>query len=127
MRRVLIAALAFSRADGKLVAGIGQAIGQSGLDHPYSDIAAGIAHGGGAIAINSMPVIPGPDATAPVPMPQSLHQLALESLGSAYNTAFLVAGLCALAAALLSLVGLVGHREPSAAVKSGEADQLASA
>ncbi len=46
-------------------------------------------------------------------MPEQLQQLALESLGSAYNTAFLLASHCALIAALLSLVGLIGHHESS--------------
>ena len=78
------------------------------------------------MAINSIPVVPGagPDMP-PVPMPQQLHQIAFESLGGAYNTAFLVAGLCAAAAAVLTLVGLVGHRESAAEVESGESAELA--
>ena len=100
-------------------------IGASGLEPPYSDIAGGIAHEGGAMAINSMPVVPGagPDMP-PVPMPEQLQQLAFESLGSADNTAFLLAGLCALIAAVLTLVGLIGHHEPSAEVESGESEDL---
>ena len=61
------------------------------------------------MAINSMPVVPGagPDMP-PVPMPESLRMLAFESLGGAYGLAFLVAGLCAAAAAALTLFGLFG-------------------
>ncbi|KAA9156934.1 MFS transporter [Amycolatopsis acidicola] len=102
---VLIAALAVSKANSDLTAGLGTALG--GLKAPYTDIAGGIAHEGGAMAINSMPVVPGagPDLPA-VPMPEALHALAFESLGSAYNIAFLVAGSCAAVAAVLTLAGL---------------------
>ncbi len=63
------------------------------------------------MAINSMPVIPGPGpGVHPVPMPPELHQLAMESLGSAYNNGFLVAGICALVAAALTLFGLTSRR-----------------
>lgn len=124
---VLIGAVAFSKADEWMLGKLGPAIGASGLKPPYSDIAGGIAHEGGAMAINSMPVVPGATPNmAPVPMPPQLHQLAFESLGSAYNTAFLLAGVCALVAASLTLVGLIGHREPSADVESGEHDDLVS-
>ncbi|GAA2732934.1 MFS transporter [Actinocorallia aurantiaca] len=106
---VLIAAFAVSRANGDLRADAGRAIEESGLEQPYTEIAGGIAQGGGAMAINSMPVVPGagPDMP-PVPMPESLRMLAFESLGGAYGLAFLVAGLCAAAAAALTLFGLFG-------------------
>ena len=117
---VLIAALAFSRANDALLAGLGRALGGSGLDAQHAGAAGAIAQQGGAIALNSMPVVPGGPGAAPAPMPDSLRQLALQSLGDAYSTAFLVAGLCALAAALMTLIGLVGHREASAEVESGE-------
>ncbi|HEY9495408.1 MAG TPA: MFS transporter [Intrasporangium sp.] len=122
---VLIGAVAFSKANEWMLEKVGPAIGASGLEPPYSDIAGGIAHEGGAMAINSMPVVPGagPDMP-PVPMPEQLQQLAFESLGSAYNTAFLLAGLCALTAAILTLVGLIGHHESSAEVESGESEDL---
>jgi MFS family permease len=108
---VLIAAFAVSRANTDLNAGFGGALGGSGLQPPYTDVAGGIAQGSGAMAINSIPVVPGagPDMP-PVPMPESLRVLALESLGSAYSLAFLVAGLCAAAAAALTLFGLFGSK-----------------
>ncbi|GAA0958567.1 MFS transporter [Actinocorallia libanotica] len=118
---VLIAAFAVSRANGDLSADAGRAIGESGLQAPYTDVAGGIAHEGGAMAVNSMPVVPGAGpGMPPVPMPESLRVLAFESLGGAYGLAFLVAGLCAAAAAALTLFGLFGSRsagaeEPSAA------------
>ncbi len=115
---VLIAAFAVSRANGEMTGGLSRALGASGLPPSYTGIAGGIAHEGGAMAINSLPVVPGAGAhLPPLPMPASLHQLAFESLGSAYGFAFLIAGLCAAGAAVLTLVGLFGsHRavdEPS--------------
>ncbi|NKZ02318.1 MFS transporter [Actinomadura latina] len=108
---VLIAAFAVSRANGAMADGVGGAIGESGLTPPYTQIAGGVADQGGAMAINSMPVVPGagPDMP-PVPMPESLRLLAFESLGNAYGLAFLVAGLCAAAAAVLTLAGLFGSK-----------------
>lgn len=122
---VLIGAVAFSKANEWMLAKLGPVIGASGLQPPYSEIAGGIAHQGGAMAINSMPVVPGagPDMP-PVPMPEQLRQLAFESLGNAYNTAFLLAGVCSLIAAGLTLVGLWGHQEASADVESGEPEEL---
>ncbi|WP_067664811.1 MFS transporter [Nocardia miyunensis] len=109
---VLIAAVAVSRANGDLAHGLGRALGASGLRPPYTGVAGSVAHEGGAMAINSLPVLPGAGPhLPPVPMPESLRTLAFESLGSAYGLAFLIAGLCAAAAALLTLVGLFGsHR-----------------
>ncbi|HEY1177992.1 MAG TPA: MFS transporter [Phytomonospora sp.] len=108
---VLIAAFAVTRANGDLTDGVAAAIGTSGLQPPYTDIAGGLAHQGGAMAVNSLPVVPGagPDLP-PVPMPESLRALAFESLGSAYSLAFVVAGLCAAVAAALTLVGLYGSK-----------------
>lgn len=120
---VLIATFAINKANDSMGSGLGKAIGTSGLQPPYSNIAGGIANEGGAMAINSMPVIPGAGATAkPVPMPQQLHQLAFESLGNAYNTAFLIAGVCAAVAGVLTLFG---HREAAAEVDGTESHELA--
>lgn len=123
---VLIGALAFGQADRQLLGGVGDAIGAAGLQPPYSDIAAGIAQQGGAMAINSMPVIPGAGpGMDPVPMPAELHQLAMDSLGNAYNNGFLVAGICAVLAAALTLFGLYSRRdsgEIAPAVAVGDAE-----
>ena len=118
---VLIAAFAVSWANGEMTGGLGRALGASGLPPSYTGVAGGIAHDGGAMAINSLPVVPGAGAhlpPLPMPMPASLRGLAFESLGSAYSFAFLIAGLCGAGAAVLTLVGLFGsHRaeadEPS--------------
>ncbi|GAB2809265.1 MFS transporter [Actinocorallia aurea] len=121
---VLIAALAIGKANDEMLDGLGQAIGTSGLQSPYSDIAGGIAHEGGAMAINAMPVVPGPGANAaPVPMPHQLTDLAFTSLGGAYNTAFLVAGLCAAAAGVLTLFGLFGRHGRHAQTDSDAVSQ----
>ena len=117
---VLIAALAIGKANDTMLDGLGEAIGASGLQPPHSEIAGGIAHEGGAMAINSMPVVPGPGPdAAPVPMPQQLHELAFSALGGAYSTAFLVAGICAAAAAVLTMVGLFSHRPTAAGAGAG--------
>ena len=62
---LLIGAVAFSKANEWMLEKIGPAIGASGLQPPYSDIAGGIAAQGGAMALNSMPVVPGPGPDLP--------------------------------------------------------------
>lgn len=116
---VLIAAVAVSRANRDLAAGADAAIATGGLERPYSDIAGGIAHDGGAMAINSLPVLPGAGpGIPPAPMPEPLRALAFESLGSAYGFAFLVAGFCAAGAAVLTLIGLFDQRRDHVAEPS---------
>ncbi|NKQ51847.1 MFS transporter [Amycolatopsis sp. K13G38] len=112
---VLIAAFAVSRANGELTANIGGALAGSGLKQPYTAVAGGIAQEGGAMAVNSMPVVPGAGpGLPPVAMPQNLHTLAFESLGHAYGLAFLLAGLCAAGAGLLTLAGLFRSKSADA-------------
>ncbi|MFI6989408.1 MFS transporter [Nonomuraea wenchangensis] len=125
---VLIAAFAVSRANGDLTQGLGPAIAASGLKAPYTEVAGGLAQQGGAMAVNSMPVVPGagPDLP-PVPMPDSLRVLAFESLGNAYNVAFLVAGLCAAVAAVLTLAGLFGSGRADVEEHLDDDDQLIAA
>lgn len=122
---VLVGALATASANSRLLDGIGGVVGKlSGdgtLDQAHAGAAVGIAHQGGAMALNSMPVIPG---AAPAPMPGALHLLAMESLGSAYNLAFLVCGICAAVAGALTLVGLVGARDTAV---EGVAEAVATA
>jgi hypothetical protein len=105
---VITGAITVSAANHKLLAGLGKAL--TGVHPPYSDVAAGISHQAGAIAINSLPVIPGPGHLRPLPMPAALHQLAYHSLGSAYALGFRLCAICALIASGLILIGLVGVR-----------------
>ncbi|MEP9381990.1 MFS transporter [Nocardioides sp. KR10-350] len=111
---VVVGAVATSAANGRLMDGLGAVVGKltgsGALDQAHAGAAMGISQQGGAIALNSLPVIPGQQ---PVPMPAELHTLALESLGHAYGLAFLVCGLCAAGSAALTLVGLVGAKEPA--------------
>ena len=107
---ILVAGMAGNRANDDLQAGIGGAIGASGLVPPYTQIVGGVAQEGGAIALNAMPVVPGAGDLPPVPMPASIQALALDSLGDAYSMAFVVAGLCAAAVAALTMIGLRGAR-----------------
>ena len=120
---VLIGALAIGKANELLGAGLPQALITSGLQPPYTAVAGGVAQQGGAIALNSMPMLPGAGPEfPPVPMPASLQQLAFESLGSAYNLAFLVCGVFAAASAVLTLAGLFGsHEHESHAEEHAEA------
>lgn len=108
---VIVGAVTVSAANSKLLSGLGAALG--GVHPPYSNIAAGISHQAGALAINSMPVIPGPPHMAPLPMPAALHELAYTALGNAYALGFRVCAICALTASALILVGLVGVRSAS--------------
>lgn len=108
---VIVGAVTVSAANTKLLDGLGGAL--AGVHPPYSQIASGISHQAGALAINSMPVIPGPPHVAPVPMPAALHELAYASLGSAYALGFRLCAICALVASGLILVGLVGVRPAS--------------
>jgi EmrB/QacA subfamily drug resistance transporter len=109
---VLIGAVGTSIANSRLNAGLGQALGAARLDPAHAGMAAGIAHEGGAVAINSMPVLPAAGGTPAIPMPASLHELALSSLGHAGGIGFLVCGICALVSAAFTL--LIGSRRPAA-------------
>ncbi|MGW0040601.1 MFS transporter [Rhodococcus sp. NPDC003348] len=119
---VLVAAVANSVAGGKVRDGLDAAVGESGLGDAHAGAVMGIGDQGGAMALNSMPVIPVPTDPTRVPgpdnpmvrMPAAIHDLALTSLGSGYALAFLVCALCAAASAALTLFGLVGSRPESA-------------
>jgi len=78
---------------------------------PYVGTIEGISHSGGAVAINSLPVVPGQPGKAPLgPMPPQVRELALGSLSHAFNVTFLVASGCALVAAILAGIGLAGAK-----------------
>ncbi|MEU5093631.1 MFS transporter [Streptomyces sp. NPDC020996] len=72
-----------------------------------------IAEAGGPIAVNSLPsVVPGSAA----------HGVALEALGSGFSTAYLVCGVAAAIAALLTAVGMIGTHKH----RSGEHEEIPS-
>jgi len=112
MGPVVISAIAYPIADHKFLGKLDAAIGASGLTDPAAiGTVQGIGHEAGAIAINSLPVIPGPDGGAPLgEMPFPIHDAAFTALGSAFNAAFVVAGVCAVVAAALTFLGLFGHQ-----------------
>lgn len=109
---IVISAIATPIANSRLLDGIGGAIGQSGLQDPAQiGTIQGISHEAGALAVNSLPVIPGQDGAPPLgPMPSSVSDLAFSSLGHAYNVGYLVAAVSALACAGIVLVGLRGTK-----------------
>ncbi|MET9383561.1 MFS transporter [Streptomyces sp. NPDC002928] len=113
---VVVGAVALSNAGSAFAANL------SGADLPASQTAAAreIAEAGGPIAVNSLPSgAPGSAA----------HGLALDALGSGYSNAFLICGIAAALAAVLTAVGMIGVRpdrspaqspaEPSATERGG--------
>jgi MFS family permease len=92
---VVVGAVALSNAGSAFAANV------SGADMPAGQVAAarGIAEAGGPIAVNSLP--PGAPGSA-------AHGLALDALGSGFTTAFLVCGVAAAVAAVLTSVGMIG-------------------
>ncbi|MER5481361.1 MFS transporter [Streptomyces sp. NPDC002734] len=96
---VIVGAVALSGAGAAFASSLADA------DLPADHLAAArqIAETGGPIAVNSLP--PGAPGSA-------AHGLALEALGSGFSTAFLVCGVAAALAAVLSAVGMIGlHRD----------------
>ncbi|MER5753534.1 MFS transporter [Streptomyces sp. NPDC002088] len=94
---VVVGAVALSNAGSAFAANL------SGTDLPASQTAAAraIAEAGGPIAVNSLPSgAPGSAA----------HGLALDALGSGYSNAFLICGIAAALAAVLTAVGMIGVR-----------------
>ena len=108
---MIVGAVTVSAANSDLERGLGEAL--HGVQQPYAGIAAGISHESGALAINSMPVIPGPPNSPPLPMPPALHELAYSSLSNAYTLGFRLCAICAVVASGLILAGLVGVRAAS--------------
>lgn len=109
---VLVGAIALSSAGRSLVA----VLPTSGLPADQLGPAMGIAQAGGPIALNSIPGgVPGAAA----------HEFALQALGDGFSLAFTVVAIAALAAALLSMIGLHGVREPHHGEGSSEAEPLA--
>jgi len=85
----------------------------------------GLAQGGGAVAVNSVPVLSDPATGKPfVDMPSALHELAFSSLSHAFDVTFLVAAVCALASAVLAAAGLAGTRSASEQAADAGTDVL---
>ncbi|MEV7954412.1 hypothetical protein [Streptomyces sp. NPDC088141] len=100
---VVVGAVALSKAGTAFSSNLG------GADLPADHLGAarGIAAEGGPIAVNSLP--PGAPGSA-------AHGLALDALGSGFSNAFLICGIAAALAAVLTAVGMVGvrpHRSPA--------------
>lgn len=94
---VLVSAIALSKAGSAFTVNL------TGADIPLVDrgAARGIAADGGPIAVNSLPAgTPGSAA----------HAIALDALGTGFTGAFLVCGVAAAVAAVLTAVGMIGIR-----------------
>jgi MFS family permease len=99
---VVVGAVALSNAGSVFTRNL------AGANLPAGQLAAAheIAGAGGPIAVNSVP--PGAPGSA-------AHGLALDALGSGFSTAFLVCGVAAAVAAVLTAFGMLGlHARPSA-------------
>jgi hypothetical protein len=94
---IIVGAVALSTAGNRL----GAALATADLPADQAGPANGVFQAGGALAVNGLPP-QAPGAAA--------HQLAQTALGSGFSTAFVVCALAALAAAVLTLVGLSGVR-----------------
>ncbi|MET1042766.1 MAG: MFS transporter [Microbacteriaceae bacterium] len=92
---VIAGAVALSGAASQ----IGATLPTAGLPASEAGPALGVFEAGGPIALNSLP--PGVPGSA-------AHELALQSLGNGFSLAFVVCAVAALAAALLTLIGLQG-------------------
>ncbi|MEU9094149.1 MFS transporter [Streptomyces sp. NPDC048428] len=96
---VVVGAVALSKAASAFSSNL------SGAELPADQLGAarGIAAEGGPIAVNSVP--PGTPGSA-------AHDLALDALGSGFGSAFLICGIAAAVAAVLTAVGMIGVRRP---------------
>ncbi|MCX4794354.1 MFS transporter [Streptomyces sp. NBC_01242] len=100
---VVVTAVALSNAATEFTSKLNDA----DLPADHLGAARGIAAEGGPIAVNSLP--PGAPGSA-------AHDLALDALGSGFSNAFLICGIAAALAAVLTAVGMFGvrpHRSPA--------------
>ncbi|MFF5607468.1 MFS transporter [Streptomyces cellulosae] len=105
---VVVGAVALSNAGSAFAENLAGAK----LPVAHAQAAQEIGREGGAIAVNSLPEgVPGSAA----------HDVALEALGSGFSTAYLVCGIAAALAALLTAFGMIGIRARGG---SAEADSL---
>ncbi|KAF5998741.1 MFS transporter [Streptomyces sp. WAC00263] len=102
---VVVSAVALSNAGTSFSSNL------KGANLPADQLGAarGIAAEGGPIAVNSLPSgTPGSAA----------HDLALDALGSGFSSAFLICGIAAAVAAVLTAVGMIGIRPHPSPVQS---------
>ncbi|MFE1260918.1 MFS transporter [Streptomyces albogriseolus] len=105
---VVVGAVALSGAGSAFA----ESLAGTRLPVAHAQAAAEIGREGGPIAVNSLPEgVPGSAA----------HDLALQALGSGFSTAYLVCGIAAAVAALLTAFGMIGIRARGG---SAEADSL---
>ncbi|TXS43677.1 MFS transporter [Streptomyces sp. OR43] len=100
---VVVGAVALSKA----ASAFSSKLGGAGLSAEHLGAARGVASEGGPIAVNSLP--PGTPGSA-------AHDLALDALGRGFGNAFLICGIAAAVAAVLTAVGMIGvkpHRSPA--------------
>lgn len=126
--------IANARFDDGLSGAIGAAIKSGAVpadkaaQGPFVGTIEGIGHSGGAVAVNSMPVVPGLPGKPPLgAMPAEVHELAFSALSHAFSVTFLVASLCALAAAVLTGIGLAGAKSASEVSRMVEPEALVDA
>lgn len=93
----IVGAVSLSRAATRF----GGALGASGLPGAQLKAARGAAEGGGPLAVNGIP--PGQPGSA-------AHRIAFDALGHGYAVGYVVCGICALVAALLTVTALRGGR-----------------
>ena len=97
---IIVGAVALSTAGDKL----GAALATANLPPDQAGPAAGVFQAGGPLAVNGLP--PGAPGSA-------AHPLAGAALGSGFQAAFLACAIAALAAAVLTLIGLSGRPRES--------------
>lgn len=97
---IIVGAVALSTAGDKL----GAALATASLAPDQAGAAHGVFQAGGPLALNGLP----PNAPG-----SAAHPLALAALGSGFQAAFVVCAVAALAAAVLTLIGLSGRPRES--------------
>ncbi|MEZ0156624.1 MFS transporter [Streptomyces althioticus] len=110
---VVVGAVALSNAGSAFA----ESLAGTKLPVAHAQAAQEIGREGGPIAVNSLPEgVPGSAA----------HDLALEALGNGFSTAYLVCGIAAAVAALLTAVGMIGIRARGGSAEAGSLDAVPS-
>ncbi|MFE7964702.1 MFS transporter [Streptomyces cellulosae] len=110
---VVVGAVALSNAGSAFAENLAGAK----LPVAHAQAAQEIGREGGAIAVNSLPE--GVTGSA-------AHDVALEALGSGFSTAYLVCGIAAALAALLTAFGMIGIRARGGSAEADSLDAVAS-